>query len=139
MSTSLAVLKRFYAAEAEYLTSGGPGKADFGGMAKCLDPEVTLHQAASLPYGGTWRGHAGMERFMATMSELWASLEFVDQRFATEGDTVVAYNRAIMCSRATGRSLDASIVQWITIKDGLVAEFRPYYLDTAEVIATLTP
>jgi ketosteroid isomerase-like protein len=130
-------LERFYAAEADYLAAGGPGKADFSGMAAHLAPDVVMHQAASLPYGGTWRGHDGMERFMAAMSEAWTGLTFLEQHRAVDGATAVVLNRCAFRARATGRELETSVLQWITVRDGLVREFRPFYLDTAAVLDAL--
>lgn len=53
---ALATLMRFYEAESVYLASE---TADFADIAATLDPEVVIYQPASLPYGGTWRGHDG--------------------------------------------------------------------------------
>ena len=88
MADALKALERFYAAEADYLAAGGPGKGDFSVMAAHLTPDVVMHQAPSLPYGGTWRGHDGMERFMAVMSELWSELTFREQHYAVDGERV---------------------------------------------------
>lgn len=60
---SATVLTGMYAAEAEYLAAGGPGKASFDLLAPFFAPDVELHQADSLPYGGTWRGHKGTTQF----------------------------------------------------------------------------
>ncbi len=56
---TLTVLEGMYAAEAEYLATGGPGKASFEPLAPFFASDVELHQAEALPYGGTWRGHEG--------------------------------------------------------------------------------
>ncbi len=137
MDDSLSALKAFYAAEAAYLTAGGPGVADFAGMAAHLDPEVLMYQAESLPYGGEWAGHDGIERFMAAMSEAWSSLEFLEQRSVVDGSVVVVDSRVAFRARATGRELETSVIQWITFGNGLITEFRPFYLDTAAVLAAL--
>ncbi|WUH99290.1 nuclear transport factor 2 family protein [Spirillospora sp. NBC_00431] len=139
MTNALDTLRAFYAAEAEYVAAGGPGKADFDGMAAHLASDVVMYQAEVLPYGGTWRGHDGMERFMAAMSEAWSSLTFLEQRFAVDGETVAVYNRSVFKARTTDRELETSIMQWITVRDGLITEFRPFYLDTSAVLKTLTP
>jgi ketosteroid isomerase-like protein len=106
-------------------------------MAAHLAPDVVMHQAPSLPYGGTWRGHDGMERFMAAMSEAWTGLTFLEQHHAVDGATVAVLNRCAFRARATGRELETSVLQWITVRDGLVREFRPFYLDTAAVLGAL--
>ncbi|MEU8304790.1 nuclear transport factor 2 family protein [Actinomadura sp. NPDC048955] len=137
MTDALEALERFYAAEADYLAAGGPGKGDFSVMAAHLAPDVVMYQAPSLPYGGTWRGHDGMERFMAAMSELWSELTFREQHYAVDGETVTVRNDCVFRARATGREVDTSVLQWITVRDGLVSEFRPFYLDTSAVLAAL--
>lgn len=136
---ALAVLQEFYAAEAAYIAAGGMGKASFDGLAGCLDPEVVMFQAPGLPYGGTWRGPRGIEEFMAAMSEAWQSLEFLEQRFVVDGDVVVVLNRGRLQARATGRILDTSVMQLITVKDGLITEIHPFYWDTIAVAEALHP
>ncbi|MDL4816628.1 nuclear transport factor 2 family protein [Actinomadura opuntiae] len=137
MTDTWDALQRYYAAETAYLAAGGPGKADFSPMAAHLAPDVVMYQAESLPYGGTWRGHDGMERFMASMSEAWTDLTFLDQHHAADGGTVAVLNRCAFRARATGRELETSVLQWITVRDGRVTEFRPFYLDTAAVLDAL--
>lgn len=136
---ALAVLKDFYAAEAAYIAAGGMGRASFDGLAACLDPEVVMYQAPGLPYGGTWRGPRGIEAFMAAMSETWQSLEFLEQRFVVDGDVVVVLNRGRLRARATGRVLDTSVMQMITVRDGLITEMHPFYWDTLAVADALRP
>ena len=137
MNASLRTLKDFFAAEAAYVTAGGPGKADFSGMAAHLHPDVVMYQAESLPYGGEWTGPAGIESFMAAMGEEWTSLEFLEQRFAADGPTVEVCNRGMLRARATGRALKTSVMQWFTLENGLIREMRPFYLDTAAVLDAL--
>ncbi|MEU6739259.1 nuclear transport factor 2 family protein [Streptosporangium sandarakinum] len=135
--TTRALLERFYAAEARYIAAGGPGKADFSEMAACLDPDVVMHQAEGLPYGGTWRGPEGIEGFMAAMSEAWDSLEFMEQRYVVDGDRVAVFNLGRLRARATGRVLDTAVMQLITFGNGLITEIRPFYLDTIAVAEAL--
>ena len=127
------VLMRMYAAESEYLGAGGPGKASFDTLAPFFSPDVVLHQADALPYGGTWRGHAGMERFMLAMSHAWAEFEMVEQRFlATEG-TAVVLTEVHARARATGKELDFPILQTVAVEDGRITEIRPFYWDAAAI------
>jgi hypothetical protein len=86
---SATVLTGMYAAEAEYLAAGGPGEASFDLLAPFFAPDVELHQADALPYGGTWRGHNGMTQFFLMMGEVWESFEMVEQEFLATGETAV--------------------------------------------------
>lgn len=137
------VMERFYAAEAAYVAAGGPGKADYAPVAALLDPEVVLYQAPGLPFTGTgaWRGHDGMERFLAAFSEVWESMEFLEQEHWGDAGTVVVRNRVRFRSRATGREVDTLILQLITVRDGRMLECRPFYWDPRAVAdaCRLTP
>lgn len=133
MTTTAVALQKFFAAEAAYLTEGG----SFDGMATFLAPDVVMYQAENLPYGGEWHGPQGMAEFMAAMGSAWQALEFIEQRFVTEGDTTTVYSRGRLQARATGRVLDTAVMQLIIVRDGLVTEIRPFYLDTAAVLEAL--
>ncbi|QFG23649.1 nuclear transport factor 2 family protein [Actinomadura sp. WMMB 499] len=133
-----AVMEKFYAAEAAYLAAGGYGKADYDQVAAYLDPDVVLHQAPGLPFTGTgtWRGRDGMERFLARFSEVWESMEFLDQEHWGGNDTLVVHNRVRFRSRATGREIETLIVQLITLRDGRMLECRPFYWNPAAITET---
>ncbi|GLW08206.1 ketosteroid isomerase [Microtetraspora sp. NBRC 13810] len=136
-----AVLERFYAAEAAYVAAGGFGRAGYDEVAACLDPEVVLYQAPGLPFtgSGTWRGHDGMERFLAAFGEVWESMEFLEQEHWGDDDTVVVRNRLRFRARATGREVDTEIVQVIRVRGGRMLECRPFYWDPAAVVGACTP
>ncbi|TVL91016.1 nuclear transport factor 2 family protein [Streptomyces sp. SAJ15] len=139
---SVTVLTGMYAAEAEYLAAGGPGKASFDLLAPFFAPDVVLHQADALPYGGTWRGHQGMARFFLAMGEAWESFDMVEQEFLATGETAVVLTQVRARARATGRELSFPILQTITVKDGRITEVRPFYWDTravADACAEPTP
>lgn len=134
-SETASVLRGMYAAEGEYLAAGGPGTASFDTLAPFFAPDVVLHQAESLPYGGIWRGHDGMERFFFAMSQSWSEFEMVDQQFLSTAETAVVLTHVRARARATGKGLEFSILQTIRVVDGRIAEVRPFYWDTAEIAA----
>ncbi|WP_434096395.1 nuclear transport factor 2 family protein [Streptomyces mobaraensis] len=130
----LTVLRGMYEAEARYLAAGGPGAASFDLLARYFAHDVVLHQADSLPYGGTWHRHDGMARFFLAMSLAWERFDILDQRFlGVEGETVVVHSRVRARARATGRELEFPIVQTIEVRDGRIACVRPFYWDTAAI------
>lgn len=130
---ALVVLENFYASETAYLAAGGPGNTSFDELAAFLDPEVVVHQAPSLPYGGTWRGHHGMKEHFAAMIQAWESFDILEQEYLAHGDTIVVHSQIRARARATGRDLDFPIVQLITFRNGRIIEVRPFYWDTASV------
>lgn len=134
----MTVLTGMYAAEAEYMAAGGPGSASFDLLAPFFATDMVLHQAAGLPYGGTWRGHEGMEQFFLAMARTWASFDLLDQSFLATGETIVVHTRVRARSRATGRELTFPILQTITITDGRISEVHPFYWDTAAIAEACT-
>jgi uncharacterized protein len=133
-----ALLKRMYAAEDEYLAAGGPGEASFELLAPFFASDVVLLQAEALPYGGTWRGHDGMEQFFLAMSQAWESFDMVDQKFLATDGTAVVLTQVHACARATGRKLDFPILQTINARNGRITEVRPFYWDTAAIANACT-
>ncbi|WP_243772657.1 nuclear transport factor 2 family protein [Actinomadura barringtoniae] len=79
-----------------------------------------------------------MERFLATFSETWESMEFLEQDHWGNGDTLVVSNRVRFRARATGRDVETSIVQLIKVRNGRMLECRPYYWDPAAITAACT-
>lgn len=130
---SLTILTGMYAAEAEYLAAGGPGEAPFDLLAPFFAPDVVLHQADALPYGGTWRGHEGMEKFFLAMSQVWESFDMTEQEFLAVGETAVVLTQVRARARDTGRELTFPILQTIRVKDGRISEVRPFYWDTEAI------
>ena len=135
----ISVLKGMYAAEAEYLAAGGPGSASFALLAPYFAPDVVLYQAESMPYGGVWHGHEGMERFFLAMSETWDAFEMVDQEFLSDTSPLVVLTRVRARARVTGRELHFPILQTITLEDGRISEVHPFYWDTAAIAKACSP
>ncbi|WP_405751494.1 nuclear transport factor 2 family protein [Streptomyces sp. NBC_01411] len=132
----LAVLQSMYAAEARYLAAGGPDAVGFDILAPFFAPDVVLHQAAGLPYGGTWHGHDGMARFFRAMSRTWESFRMAGQEILATGETLVVLHRIEARSRATGREIAFPILQTVAVRGGRISEVRPFYWDTAAIAET---
>ncbi|WP_280434403.1 nuclear transport factor 2 family protein [Nocardia carnea] len=128
------ILERMYRAEVEYLAAGGPGKASFATLAPFFAPDVVLWQADTLPYGGIWRGHGGMEQFFLAMSATWDRFEMTEQVFLSEMSPLIVLTHVNACSRDSGRELNFPILQTITVTEGLISEVRPFYWDTAAIV-----
>jgi ketosteroid isomerase-like protein len=133
LNDAAGVLRAMYAAERDYLAAGGPGTANFDTLAPYFAPDVVLHQAEALPYGGIWRGHDGMEQFFAAMATTWEVFEMVEQEFLATSETAVVLTHVHARARATGQELDFPILQTIRVVDGRIAEVRPFYWDTAAI------
>ncbi len=131
---SLATLTRFYEAESAYLATGG---GDFSGIAATLDPECVIYQPASLPYGGAWRGHKGFEAWMQAFAQQWSSLEVRDAEIYPNGEVVVSKGHAYAIAKASGMHLDWPLLQFFRMRENKILELRPFYWDTAALLAGL--
>ncbi len=128
MSDPIKVIKRFYGAEADYMSAGGAAAgANFTAVAATLAPDVVLHQSPDLPWGGDFHGHAGYEDWARQMSAAFDQLEVADRRFLVEGDTVVITCRLVTRARLSGETLDLPMAQVVRVRGAHIVEFRPFY------------
>lgn len=129
-SPAMAALQRFYAAEERYVASGGH---DFRAVAAVIHPDILVVSAASLPYGGEWRGIPQFQRFLEAFSAAWEELEVQGPKFVAFGDDGVIVLLTMKArARTTGKTLRTQLCQVNRFRDGLLAEVRPFYWDTAE-------
>ncbi len=132
---AIAVIQRFYEAEATYLQPGGGG--DFNALTATLDAECVLYQPASLPYGGEWRGPAGFERWLQAFGRQWSALEVKDSRFYPDGDVVFSHSHVYATARASGQAVDWPLLQFFKVRQGKILELRPFHWDTAAMLPAL--
>ena len=133
ITTHKSVLEGIYPAEQRYLAAGGPGAASFDTLAPFFATDVVLYQAENLPYGGIWRGHAGMERFFTTMAAVWERFDIGEQIYLSETSPLVVSTRVRARARAGGGEIEFPILQTIVVADHRITEVRPFYWDTAAI------
>ena len=131
---SEAAVQNFYKAEAAYMASNTP---DFAPVAETLSEDVLLCEPASLPYGGDYRGHDDFERWLRAFSATWSSLDVQGSEAVAVGDLVFSRSKVRAVSRATGHRADWDLLQYFRIKNGLIAELRPFHWDTAAILSAL--
>ncbi|MBN3454783.1 nuclear transport factor 2 family protein [Mycobacterium sp. DSM 3803] len=130
----LDVLQRYNSAEVEYLENG-----NFAPVRAVFAPDAVVYQAAGLPYGGEHRGHAELEAALAGVRETWSEIEVLEANSVEDGPVAAVWERVRFVSRHTGRELTTEVFARVTVKDGLIVESRPFYLDTAAVQRAITP
>ncbi|MFL9866512.1 nuclear transport factor 2 family protein [Paraburkholderia fungorum] len=131
---AFATLMAFYEAETQYLASDGE---DFSPIAKILDAECVIRQAASLPYGGIWRGHAGFEAWMKAFAQQWSSLDVVDPTFYTIDENIFSRSHVYAVAKRSGVAVDWPLLQHFVIRNGRILELSPFYWDTSLVLRAL--
>ena len=126
--TPRQVLEAFYEAEKRYMQTKASGEeASFDEIAATLDPAVILHQSPDLPFGGEYVGHEQYEQWAITMSSIFDELEVAEQQWFESDNVVVVVCRFKTRSRRNGSSQDLPMAQVVTVKDGRITDFRPFY------------
>lgn len=131
---SRQVLQRFYEAEARYMSAELP---DFGPVAATLHADCLLCEPESLPYGGEWRGHDGVERWMRLFRATWSSLEVRNSEVFGEGGTLFSRSHVYARARETNKPTDWSLLQLVRIENDGIIELRPFHWDTASILPAL--
>ncbi|MFZ0717593.1 nuclear transport factor 2 family protein [Mycobacterium sp.] len=108
-------------------------RADIEGVAKILHPDIVNYEAASLPYGGT---HTGRAEVLQLLAQLYS---MIDLDTVAVGDILANSERAAAFLEVpfgdSASSETVSVIETFVIRDGLIAEIKPYYFDTAALAA----
>jgi ketosteroid isomerase-like protein len=100
-----------------------------------MDPDVTFHEAACLPYGGAHRGLEATRRGYARLSETFSELKTVIEAVLAERDMVIVYQTITFRARASGNSGTLPVAELFRFRGGKVIEWRALYFD-ADLVAT---
>jgi uncharacterized protein len=113
---------------------------DLQGVLDCYDEGVEIHEAASLPYGGIYRGHDGAVKhaigFLAAWDDHQGEAEQrLDPHFfaGDDGATVAVLFRHRAIDQASGRRLDAPEVSIYEVRDGKIVRSQMFHADSAAV------
>ena len=138
-ATPKAVLLRFYEAEANYMKAFEEnGIASFNEMRETMAPDVVLHQSPDLPYGGDYLGYEGYEQWAVKMSSIFDKLEVAEREFFEQGEKVIVVCRFITRSRINGSVQDFPMAQVVTVRNGKIVDFRPFYWNIPAYVAAAT-
>ena len=126
-ATNREIVEEIYAAA---------NRGDLEALAANFHPDVVLHQAPSLPYGGDHKGReATMACLLAMFTEHWDVSALTVHNIAVDGDMVISAVDLTAIARPTGRQVEMPFRECFTIRDGLVVDLQPFYYDTAAVAA----
>jgi ketosteroid isomerase-like protein len=118
------------------------GKAhigDWDGVAAYLSDDLVIHEAASLPFGGEYRGRAALRQLYGIVMAYWDSPSVDVYSIVGDETHVVALMNFTMTSKLTGNTFTQKMAEVSTLADGLVTEMRIHYYDTAQVAAEAGP
>jgi len=112
------------------------------GLPKYITKDTILHEAASLPWGGTMIGYDGWVRLNQNVNPVFNKiLPLVSGSEATyyqRGNIVVReINMIIKPSKDAPGPFTMGIIEKYTIRGGRIAQIDEFYADTASLIARL--
>lgn len=104
-------------------------------------PDVTIHEAPDLPYGGDYKGRDAVARHAQAYRAAWDTLRPPDEQslepqFFAAGDQVVVLWRQRGSTRG-GECLDMPAVSVYRMEDGRIVDSRMFNFDTVAVSAFL--
>ncbi len=129
--TPRRVLERFFEAERRYMQEGG----SFEEFAATLADDVALHQSPDLPWGGEYVGPERYEEWARAMSVVFDQVDMREPRFFEQDEMVVIVGMLATRIRATGETMEMPMTQVVTVKDGKITDFRPFYWNVPAYVA----
>jgi len=104
---------------------------DFPGVVELLSEDVVFVQAASLPFGGEWRGHDGFVRMAERITAAWPGFQAAPRVFLESGSGEVA-----VVVQLTGDGLDMPMIELWTVSGDRITRCQPFYFDTGAAART---
>lgn len=109
------------------------GAGEWDACAAYLSDDLVIHEAASLPYAGAFRGKNALRDLHAQVMAHWADPR-IDFHAMTAGDNhVVSLVTFHLTSKITGKSAAMPLAEVFRLGHGKVTEIRPFYFDSAAV------
>lgn len=102
------------------------------------DEDATIHEAPSLPYGGDYRGLAGIAAHAQGYAAAWTplqdrTLQDLHPTFIADADQVIVLWRQRGLHAGSGELFDMPAVSVYKMIDGRVSESRMFHYDVALV------
>lgn len=122
---NLQIVKNAYAAYA-----GG----DIRGFTASFTPETEIHEVASLPYGGVYKGAEGFPILIGKALATFSGIKFTKHHIIASGEHVVSWGIFDCTGKTTGKSASIPFVEIWNIVDGKTRRLDVIYGDTAAVL-----
>jgi uncharacterized protein len=122
--SDVAVVRAFYEAAA---------RRDLDAILDLLDPEVVLRAPESLPWGGTFRGHEGVQEFFRELAEEPVENRREVQEYLDAGDRIIV--QLHLFGRARGGDTETEVPEihvW-TVQNGKILDLEAIF-DTATAL-----
>lgn len=99
---------------------------DLARLVSLTHPQVEWRSAFAVTDGGLYRGHAGMERYVADMNDAWGVVRLEVEQEMAVGDVVIFVGRIEVRGKGSGVETGSRAGYVLRFRDGLVVLFRPF-------------
>lgn len=107
---------------------------DWDGFFRPFDENIVVHEAASLPYGGEYRGIDELKTLSRRMLQTWEESSFNIMEFTAGGELVIVHFQMNILGRTTRKSFSFPVLELWRLKDEKVVEMRIFYWDTHKIL-----
>jgi uncharacterized protein len=104
---------------------------------RLLHDDFVVYEAGGLPYSGEYHGPDGFFELYGKIKQAMELTPGEAVQYLMADDTVGIRGRLKFTSRASGKSVEMSLVEIYTVHQGLIVELDVYYKDPAAVAALL--
>jgi ketosteroid isomerase-like protein len=107
---------------------------DDEGFWSIYDSQAVFHEAACLPYGGSYVGIEAVKAGFAQIFEAFDHVHALFEQLLVAGDIAIAYQQVDFRVRGNGRRGSFPVAELFRFRDGKVIEWRALYFD-ADMVA----
>jgi hypothetical protein len=133
-SRAMRLLSRMFEAELGFLNGD---TNDIRTLASAFHRDVVVHEPASLPYAGDWRGLEEIGALFRRMKDIWSDMRVDGLQAARLGDSVLMTCTLYLTARANGAKIRQPFAEVLRFEGELLIEGTPFYYDTGEIVAAL--
>ena len=125
--------------EEEWWVGGAIGDGRLDDVRSLLHDEFVIHAAGGLPYSGDYHGRA---EFLELLMKIYEVLELTpspEMQYLVDDqqEKAVLYYRLTFTARASGESVEMSVAELFSVRDGLIVELDVFYMNPSAVTALL--
>ena len=114
------------------------GRGDLEGFLADFDENSEMIEAASLPYGGAYRGKNAIgAAIQRVISEYWNDFAYDIESIVYGDEYVMAYGRFSATGKKSGKKVSFPLTEVWRIRDGRVTLVHPVYGDTKQAAEAL--
>jgi ketosteroid isomerase-like protein len=102
-----------------------------------LHEGFVVHAAGGVPYSGDYHGAEGFSTLITTMLNALELMPSTEMQYLVDGEKVVLHYRLTFTARTSAESVEMSVAEVFSVRDGLIAELDVFYKDPSAVVALL--